>query len=238
VLWETDTGYHRVGTPAGSDTVESIQRLVDQIGQERFRGLLTHAGHAYGETDREKRLEIAAEEVAGLVRTADALRVQGIEVREISVGSTPTSAFVGEVRGMTELRPGTYVYGDANQARLGTHSVEECALAVIATVVSRPGSQRAVVDAGAKALAADAPNPQGFGIVLGHPDWQVVKLSEEHGWIESDSSIETPVGERVAIIPAHVCTTVNLHGGLLVVHENGQTEWERIEPRGWQDFAA
>ena len=236
VLWDTDVGYGRLGTAAGEATVDAVRRLVDRIGAERFRGLLTHAGHAYAAPERERRLAIAREEVAALVRTAAMLAESGIAVREISVGSTPTAAFAGEVRGMTELRPGTYVYGDANQVRLGTHPIAACALAVVATIVSSPGATRAVVDAGSKALAADSPNAQGFGIVLGRPDWTVAKLSEEHGWITSESPIEAQVGDRVAIVPAHVCTTVNLHGDLLLLHADGETSWEHIEPRGWQEW--
>ncbi|HLJ67474.1 MAG TPA: alanine racemase [Chloroflexota bacterium] len=234
ILWETDVGYGRLGTQAGAATVDAVRRLVDRIGPERFRGLLTHAGHAYAAPERERRLAIAGEEVAALVRSAEALSEDGIEVREISVGSTPTAAFAGEVRGMTELRPGTYVYGDANQVRLGTHPLGDCALAVVATIVSRPDTHRAVVDAGSKALAADSPNAAGFGIVLDHPDWTIARLSEEHGWITSESPIRPSVGDRVAIIPAHVCTTVNLHGDLLLVSAQGETAWEHIEARGWQ----
>jgi D-serine deaminase-like pyridoxal phosphate-dependent protein len=234
VLWEVDMGNRRVGTLAGTATVDAVCRLVERTGRDRFRGLLTHAGQAYSAPEREKRLEIAREEVAALVRTAELLHGRGIEVREISVGSTPTAAFAGEIRGMTELRPGTYVYGDANQARLGSLTLDECALAVVVTVVSHPEPGRIVVDAGSKALAADSPHPHGYGIVLGHPDWRVARLSEEHGVIEGESAIDARVGDRLAIIPAHVCTTVNLHGDLLVVREDGESQWEHIEPRGWQ----
>jgi D-serine deaminase-like pyridoxal phosphate-dependent protein len=238
VLWETDMGYHRVGTLAGDETVEAVARLVEIVGPERFRGLLTHAGHAYKTTERAARLTIAIEEVAALIRTAETLRRRGIEVREISVGSTPTAELSPEVAravsGMTELRPGTYVYGDANQVRIGSTTLADCALGVVVTVVARPERGRIVVDAGNKALAADSPNPDGYGTVLGHPDWRIDRLSEEHGVILSDAPIDVPLGARLTIVPTHVCPTVNLHGGLVVVPERGEPFWERIEPRGWQ----
>jgi D-serine deaminase-like pyridoxal phosphate-dependent protein len=238
VLWETDMGYHRVGTLAGEATVNAVQALVDAIGAERFRGLLTHAGHAYKTTDRAERLAIAVEEVAALARTADALRAEGIAVREISVGSTPTAALADEVAervsGMTELRPGTYVYGDANQVRIGSTTLEDCALGVVVTVVARPERGRIVVDAGNKALAADSPNADGYGTVLGHPHWRIDRLSEEHGVILSEQAIDVPLGSRLVIVPTHVCPTVNLHGGLVVLPEVGEPYWERIVPRGWQ----
>lgn len=236
ILWETDMGYGRLGTPAGDRTVDAIERLVDRVGPDRFRGLMTHAGQAYKATDREERLKIAGEEVGALLRTADLLRERGIEVREISVGSTPTAEFADTVRGMTELRPGTYVYGDANQVRLGSHALDDCALGVVAAVVSHPAPNRVILDAGSKALAADSPNADGYGIVMGWPDWRIVRLSEEHAIISGDVPLDARVGERVVVVPAHVCTTVNLHGALLIARPDGTTTWEQIEPRGWQEY--
>lgn len=238
VMWETDMGYHRVGTPAGEETVAAVEALVDRRGPERFRGLMTHAGHAYRATGPEERLQIAREEVAALVRTAELLRARGIAVREISVGSTPTAVLADEVArevpGMTELRPGTYVYGDGNQVALGAMTLDQCALAVVATVVAAPERNRVVVDAGTKALAADSPGAYGYGMVLGHPEWRLDRLSEEHGVIVSADPIEARPGDRLAILPSHVCPTVNLHGLLLVVSKDGAATWEEIEARGWQ----
>lgn len=235
ILWEIDTGQHRVGTAPGPEAVEAVQTLVERLGPERFRGLLTHAGHSYKAPDRIDRLRIAREEVGLLLATADELRARGIEVAEISVGSTPTAALAAEVGGMTELRPGTYIYGDANQVALGSLSLEDCALAIVATVVATPERRRIVVDAGAKALAADAaaPGRTGHGLVLGHPDWVIERLSEEHGVVTSTERINARVGDRVAIIPNHVCVTVNLHGDLLVAGET-ETFWDQAGARGWR----
>lgn len=235
VLWEIDTGQHRVGVVPGPEAYNAVQTLVERVGPERFRGLLTHAGHSYKTPERADQLRIAREEVGLLLAMADELRARGIEVREISVGSTPTASLAAEVRGMTELRPGTYVYGDANQAALGSLSLEDCALAVIATVVSTPERHRIVIDAGAKALAADAaaPGRRGHGLVLGHPDWVIERLSEEHGVITSSERIRARVGDRVAIVPNHVCVTVNLHGNLLVVRD-GESFWDEAGARGWR----
>lgn len=235
ILWEIDTGQHRVGMEPGPVAIEAVQTLVERLGPERFRGLLTHAGHSYKTPDRSDQLRIAREEVGLLLTMADELRTRGIEVAEISVGSTPTAALAAEVGGMTELRPGTYVYGDANQVALGSLSLDDCALAIVATVVSTPEWRRIVIDAGAKALAADAaaPGRTGHGLVLGHPDWVIERLSEEHGVVTSAKPIEARVGDRVAVIPNHVCVTVNLHGDLLVVGEN-ETFWDQAGARGWR----
>jgi len=236
ILWEVDTGLHRVGTPAGEATVAAVRRLVATIGQDRFRGLLTHGGHAYRAADESERRAAAADESEGLEATAGRLRAAGIEVREVSVGSTPTAGYAPEFEGITEIRPGTYVYGDAGQVRLGSHALEDCALAVVATVVSAPAPDRCVVDASSKSLSADriVPAMEGFGIVLGRPDLSVARLSEEHTVLTAEVATGLEVGDRVAIIPAHACTTVNLHPYLLTFATTGTVTWEPVAARGWR----
>jgi D-serine deaminase-like pyridoxal phosphate-dependent protein len=227
VLWEVDTGLHRVGTEPGEPTARAVQELVAAIGQARFRGLVTHGGHAYGGDRR----GAAEDERSGLVATAELLRQAGVEVRELSVGSTPTAGFATAGSGLTEMRPGTYVFGDANQVVLGSHALADCALAVAATVVSRHASWF-VVDAGSKALPADlrVTGLQGFGTVVGRPELRVERLSEEHAVVEGGSAA---VGDRLLILPAHVCTAVNLHPELLVFGPAG-IRWEPVTARGWR----
>jgi D-serine deaminase-like pyridoxal phosphate-dependent protein len=235
VLWEVDTGLHRLGTPVGEPTVEAVQHLIARLGTNRFRGLMTHGGHSYRATDDAQLVAAAEDESHGLVETASMLRDRGVEVRELSVGSTPTASHVEVAGGVTEMRPGTYVYGDANQVRLGSQALEDCALAVIATVVSRPERTRAVIDAGSKALSADlrVGALSGFGIVLGHDGLTLDRMSEEHGVLVAEGAIDLRVGDRVAVIPAHACTTVNLHPALLVVADS-EARWEPVDARGWR----
>ncbi len=227
VLWEIDTGLHRVGTEPGQATAQAVRRLVQLIGQNRFRGLLTHGGHAY----RGQREAAAGDERSGLIETAELLRRDGIEVRELSVGSTPTAQFARAGSGLTEMRPGTYVFGDANQVALGSCQLAGCALAVVATVVSSH-SDRFIVDAGSKALPADllVPALQGLGIVLGRPELRLSRLSEEHAVVEGGPA---KIGERLVILPAHACTAVNLHPALLVFGAS-ETRWEPVTARGWR----
>jgi D-serine deaminase-like pyridoxal phosphate-dependent protein len=234
VLWEVDTGLHRLGTAPGEPTLEAVRRLVEMIGRERFRGLMTHGGHAYRASDDAQLTAAARDESAGLVASANLIREAGIEVRELSIGSTPTAAHPEVAGGITEMRPGTYVYGDANQVALGSQAMEDCALVVVATVVSRPERTRAVIDAGSKALPADlrVAGLAGYGIVLGHSGVTLDRMSEEHGVLVSAGAMDLRVGDRVAVIPAHACTTVNLHPALLVVHDS-ETRWEPVDARGW-----
>jgi D-serine deaminase-like pyridoxal phosphate-dependent protein len=184
VLWEVDPGQHRIGTAPGEPTVKAVQELVRAIGTERFRGLITHGGHVYAATNQNERQLVADQESDALTSTAGTLRQVGNEVRELSIGSTPTAGLALR-GGIKEMRPGTHIYGGANQVALGCQRLEDCALAVVATVVSTPGPDRAVVDAGSKALSADlqVAGLAGYGLLLAREDLTVARLSEEHAVI-------------------------------------------------------
>jgi len=234
VLWEVDPGQHRIGTAPGEPTVKAVQELVRAIGARRFRGLITHGGHVYAATNQNERQLAANQETDSISTTADMLRKAGTEVRELSVGSTPTAGL--SLRGgITEMRPGTYIYGDANQVTLGSQRLEDCALAVVATVVSTPAPDRAVADAGSKSLSADlrVGGLDGYGIVLGYEDVTVARLSEEHAVLAHPHSSSLRVGDRLAIVPAHVCTTVNLQPVVLLVSASDH-RWLAVDARGWQ----
>src|SRR6266550_1024246 len=212
VLWEVDPGQHRVGTLPGEPTVKAVEELIRAIGAERFRGLITHGGHVYAATNQRERQIAAEQENQAVTATAEILRQGGIEVRELSVGSTPTAG-LALGNGITEMRPGTYIYGDANQVTLGSQRLGDCALAVVATVVSTPAPDRAIVDAGSKALSADlrVAGLGSYGLVLGHEDVAVARLSEEHAVVTAPARTHLAIGGRIVILPAHACTTVNLH---------------------------
>jgi D-serine deaminase-like pyridoxal phosphate-dependent protein len=232
VLWEVDPGQHRIGTQPGEPTVAAVRELVKAIGNARFRGLITHGGHVYAAANQSERLAAARQENEAVTKTAEMLRQAGIEVGEVSIGSTPTAGLA--LDGITEMRPGTYIYGDGNQVALGSQRLEDCALAVVATVVAVPAADRAVADAGSKALSADirAPGLDGYGIVLGRSDLTVARLSEEHCILTAPERTGLSIGDRLVIIPAHACTVVNLHPKLLLISES--THWLPVDARGWQ----
>ena len=178
VVLKVDVGYGRVGV-APEAAAEVAERVAAMRGL-RLRGVFTHAGHAYGASTRAGVEETARTEGAILADTAAALRARGIAIEEVSVGSTPTAARAMTVSGVTECRPGNYVFHDGTQVALGTCGVEDCALTVVATVVSVPGPGRAVVDAGSKTLSSDPLRPaaNGYGQILGRLS-RIEKLSEE-----------------------------------------------------------
>jgi D-serine deaminase-like pyridoxal phosphate-dependent protein len=235
VLWEVDSGLHRLGTPPGPPTAEAVLRLADRIGPDRVRGLLTHGGHAYAARSLEQRRRAAEEEVEALRASAAALRDQSLSLQVLSIGATPTVGMVPDLEDITEVRPGTYVFGDANQVALGSHSLEDCAFGVVATVVSTPAPDRAVIDAGSKALSNEqlVHGLSGLGIVLGRPHLRLDRLSEEHGILNApEGRTGLRVGDRVVVVPTHVCPTVNLHSRMLFFTPSG-AHWEAVEARGW-----
>ena len=216
VVLKVDVGYGRVGVLP--ERAVEVARLVAELPGLRLRGAFTHAGHGYLAEDRAGVDEVARLEGERLVEAATRLREAGLVVDEVSVGSTPTAAVAMRVGGVTECRPGNYVFHDASQVALGTCGVEDCALTIVATVVSVPAADRAVVDAGSKTLSSDPLRPRagGYGRILGRES-RIEKLSEEHGVVAVAPGETFRVGERVRILPNHACVVANLHDRLVGV---------------------
>ena len=182
----------------------------------RFRGLLSHSGQAYATPGREALAAAAEEERTLQVELAGRLRAEGIPVEEVSVGSTPGMSAVASLEGVSEARPGNYIFYDHTQVLLGACAVTDCALTVVSSVVSsQPGAGHCVIDAGALALSKD-PGPDWaptstYGEIFADysrgqldPEIRVVSLSQEHGRV----SAPLPVGTRLRISPNHSCLTV------------------------------
>lgn len=217
VLLEVDTGLGRCGVAPG-DPLSALAQYVARLRSLRIAGIFTYRGYRAD-------LEAAGREEGELmVREADRLRAAGIQVEEISVGSTPTGRSAGRVAGVTEIRPGTYVFNDAMQVRWGSATSEECALVVLACVISRPSRDVAILDAGSKALTAErgpfSSRGDSHGVIRGYPDCQIDRLWEEHGRVQlTDEARRLRVGDLVEIVPTHVCPTVNLAERLVCVKQ-------------------
>jgi D-serine deaminase-like pyridoxal phosphate-dependent protein len=232
VLIEVDTGLGRTGVRPGEPAVELARAIAGAKGL-RLRGLLTHAGHGYGAGTPEDLARIGREEGEVLVATADAVRRSDLRCEVVSVGSTPTVRISARVPGVTEARPGNYVFHDGIQVGLGVVPEARCALTVLATVVSRSGG-RVVVDTGSKTLTTDRArgDAAGFGTVADRPGLAVARVWEEHGLLEGGSGADLKVGERVRIVPNHACTAVNLHERLIAVRAGTvEAVWE-VAARG------
>ena len=170
VLVKVDVGFHRCGIDPDAAGAAALVARVAELPGLRFRGLLSHAGHAYGATSEHETAAIAATERRLLTTLAERVRALGVEVEEISVGSTPTARFSLQQDDITELRPGNYVYYDRTQVALGSATWDDCALTVLARVVSRPAPDRVILDSGSKTLTNDVARgsgeTRGFGAVL------------------------------------------------------------------------
>jgi D-serine deaminase-like pyridoxal phosphate-dependent protein len=209
VLVEVDTGLHRLGRPPGPPTADLVAQVARVPGVEVV-GLLTHAGHAYRARTPGELRRLAEREVLDLVETAALCRRVGVELRELSVGSTPTARIGAFVDGVTEIRPGTYALNDATMLRLGVATEATVAARVLVTVVARPTDERFVVDGGSKCFTTDNMGTvPDWLVVAGRPDLHLDFLSEEHG-VGHRSGGALRIGERLQVLPSHVCACVNL----------------------------
>ncbi|MGD0695585.1 MAG: alanine racemase [Terriglobia bacterium] len=233
VLVEFDVGFRRCGLQPGPRCVE-LARKVEKLPGLKFRGLMTYFGNVWG-TEEERRKE--AQQVAECVhRALDAFEEARVPVEIVSGGSTPSAELSRDIPGLTEIRPGTYVYNDLNTLYQGACSLEDCAARVVTTVVSTAVRGRAIVDAGSKTLSSDTLNagPRvGYGLAVEAPDAPIIKLNEEHGHLDiTKSSHAFRVGEVLTVVPNHVCTCVNMHDEAFLLRRGEVVGCWRIAARG------
>lgn len=229
VFIEVDTGLHRMGRPPGASSAE-LAVAVDRVTGIEVIGLLSHAGHAYRSTGAGDLRAVAETEASDMLETAARCEKVGLQIREISVGSTPTARASCRVDGMTEIRPGTYVFNDVQQLRLGMATEETCAARVLVTVVARPSADRFVIDGGSKTFSSDGgdgPPYLGRGVVPGRPELRLDFMNEEHGvgHIQGEGHLE--IGDLLEVIPLHVCSTVNMFDVACGVRD-GRVELELV----------
>jgi D-serine deaminase-like pyridoxal phosphate-dependent protein len=233
VLTEFDVGMRRCGVEPGPAALE-LARKIEKMPGLKFRGLMLYPGNIWGtEENREKIVKEVAERVE---KALEPFRNAGMKLEIVSGGSTPSALLTHKIPGVTEIRPGTYVYNDLNTFYQGACRLEDCAARVVATVVSTAVPGRAMIDAGSKTLSSDGLGSgpaTGHGMVVEAPDAPLIKLNEEHGHIDiTRSSRKFHVGEVVTVIPNHVCTCVNMHDEVFLVRK-GQVEgsW-KVAARG------
>ena len=224
-LVELDTGMHRLGVAPGAAAV-ALAELVAELDGLELVGVFTHEGHVYTQAHNDaERERMTLDACTAAVETAEALRGRGIAAPVVSVGSAGTFRFAIRCPGVTEVRPGTYVFNDRSQIAQGACGHGDLAAFAVTTVVARPAPDRLVVDAGSKVLTSDrmlVPDPPAsFGWVWGHDDWDVVRLSEEHGVVNVPPDASVRIGDRLAIVPNHVCPTINL-ASFVTVAEGGR----------------
>ncbi len=216
-VWlKVDCGTHRAGVDPASPYAMEVAKELAREEDLVFDGILTHSGHAYRTRNHAEAAAVAEAERLVMVQFAQRLAVAGVPVRGISVGSTPAMAAVTDLTGVTEARPGNYVFYDRTMVLIGCCEPQDVGVTVLASVVShQPGADHLVVDAGALALSKDtgpahlglAPS---FGDVRGHPGLHVASLSQEHGVVRGSAEAlrALRVGDRIEIVPNHSCLAV------------------------------
>ncbi len=212
-VWlKVDCGYHRAGVDPHSGQAVDLASALDAIENLEFAGILTHSGHAYHAANPAEMAAIAEQERSVMVAFADRLRHAGVEVADISVGSTPAMSAVESLEGVSEARPGNYALYDYMQVVLATCEAADCAVSVLASVISRQ-PEHSVVDAGALAMSQDTGaehGPPGMGSVYRNAtneldsEMRLTSLSQEHGILNRS----LPVGTRIRVMPNHSCLTV------------------------------
>lgn len=258
VLIKIDCGLGRAGIPPDSDLLLPLAQALQQPGA-LLAGVLTHAGHSYGATSSAEIERIAEAERLAVVTAAGRLRAAGFACPIVSVGSTPTALYARHLEGITEMRPGNFVFFDLFQAGLGACGLQDVAVAVLATVVAHhPGRNHLLIDAGGLALSKDTganthTPGTGYGRVrrpgaaLPIPGLSIYDVHQEHGLIGGPKAAAMdfaayPPGSRLLVLPNHVCMTAAMYDRYFVIDpaENGEqaagdvqivAEWDRVN--GW-----
>ncbi|HEX8663040.1 MAG TPA: D-TA family PLP-dependent enzyme [Beijerinckiaceae bacterium] len=199
VVVECDTGRKRAGVETPAEAVALAKDIASRPGLS-FAGFML-----YPPEDAMEATQKFLDEATAGVRQA------GLEPRMVSTGGTPNVANLGRIKGTTEHRAGTYVFNDRMMLACGAASMDDLALHVVATIVSRAGPERGIVDAGSKTLTSDTGGLEGHGLILEHPEAKIAKFAEEHGFLDLAKCNDRPkVGDVVRIVPNHVCVVVNM----------------------------
>jgi D-serine deaminase-like pyridoxal phosphate-dependent protein len=221
VLVECDTGMGRCGVQDPAAAL-SLAQAIDRLPGLRFRGVMTYPStHQLAKT------------TAFIAETIYLCQRAGLEVPVVSSGGTVDMWRAHEVRGVTEHRPGTYIYNDRYIVASGAAAIGNCAMHILVTVVSRPTKNRAILDAGSKTLSSDTLGLGGYGHIVEYPEAKIYELNEEHGYVEIDGDGPRPaLGDRLHIIPNHACVVSNLHDRVIGVRSDQVEATWAVAARG------
>ncbi|SON57453.1 D-threonine aldolase [Hartmannibacter diazotrophicus] len=220
VFVECDTGAHRCGV-SSPEAARDLALIIDRLPGLTFAGLMTYPPVG------------GAEAVQDFMTRAKALiEAEGLSVETITSGGSPDMFRAHKPSVVTEHRPGTYVYNDRSLVVRGVCGYDDCALTVLATVVSVPAPDRAIIDAGSKVLTSDLLGLTGHGHVLDRPDLSIDQLSEEHGRIVSEGPIGLSVGDKLQIVPNHACVVTNMVDGVHVLRAGEVVGYWPVPARG------
>ena len=230
VVIEIDAGARRCGVVP--EQVVPFARRLAAFSALRLTGVMAYAAGAYACRSEDERVAFTREEGATLAAVAAQLADAGFPIHRISGGCTPTAGRYAPGCGLTEIRCGTYCLNDHNQVDLGACARGQVAATVLATVISRPAPDRVITDAGTKALDQQvSPLTEGYGWVVEPLEANVVKINDEHGYLDA-SAAALQIGRRVRIIPPRICTCLNLYDTMYVIKDGVVLDIWRIAARG------
>ncbi len=212
VLIEFDTGGQRCGVQT-PDQADALAWTIACLPGLRFGGLMTYPANDH--TD------------PFVQQVRDLVGKRGLQVEQVTVGGTPGMWKAHTHKQITEYRVGTYVYGDRYTVKSAVQTVDDCAMRVITTVVSRPTADRGILDGGSKTFSSDLLGMEGHGLILEYPEAKFYGLTEEHGHVDFSACTRMPeIGERVSVIPNHCCVVTNLFNQVVGVRgDQVEVEW-------------
>jgi len=233
VLAEFDAGLHRVGAET-PETLVGLVREISRLPGLRFLGLNFYPGHIkdLGEdlTDTLQGLDQCVSS------RAEAVEKAGFSLPVISGGSTPTLFESHRIGRVNEIRPGTYIFNDRNTWQLGACELSDCAASIIATVVSTSIPGQVIIDGGSKTFSSDrcaAENAPGYGYFPDAPQAVLTKMNEEHGYVDvRETGGNWRPGDRLRVIPNHICVAMNLHEKVYGIRGDEVVEEWKVEGRG------
>jgi D-serine deaminase-like pyridoxal phosphate-dependent protein len=232
VLVEFDSGSHRCGIAAGEPCAE-LGKAIRALKGVQVRGLMTYFGSVWG--DEQQRSEEITRLSADVERTINAWRCAALPLEIVSAGSTPAAEMSHLVPGITEIRPGTYVYNDLNTFYQGLCTLDDCAARVMTTVVSTCVPGQVIVDAGSKVFSSDllSSGPKrGYGRIMEVEGAGLSKLNEEHGFVEAADYSALSMGQVLSVIPNHICTCINMHDEIYISRRGEITGTWKVAARG------
>jgi len=234
---EIDTGLKRTGVT--ENIALNLAGYIRKLPGLNLTGIYTYRGLVLDAKQTDNREAAGKQEGELLASLAKRLYDEGVEISDISVGSTPTAEFAAKIDGVTEIRPGTYIFNDMMQVNVKSAAICDCAAMVLVSVISTPSEDRAVVDGGSKTFATDAKMEsfpyflKGYGKIVGHDDLILERLWEEHGVIiSSRGKTNLKIGQKLMVIPNHICTTINLHDYVYFTDSDFSFRKVRVEARG------
>jgi D-serine deaminase-like pyridoxal phosphate-dependent protein len=234
ILVDLDVGLHRTGVQSPKDALE-LARHIQKTKAVRLDGIMFYPGHIKQPITEQAR--ILAPIAQTLAHTIDLWKQDGLEAKIVSGGSSPSAYQSHLIPQVTEIRPGTYIYNDMSMVSAGHAALNEVAAKLTCTVVSTAVPGKFVIDAGSKSLTQDrrtiAPETAGFGHVVEYPHATITRLTEEHGEVDASRCPNRPKpGDRVTIIPNHICPCVNLQSVIWLKDDSGHLEPAAVDARG------